>query len=56
MRYVSYTKNDVYYEFVDENGNKTVFPTVTTVIVDDNSGLLAIKDVASRQTLGYVYK
>ena len=56
MRYVSYTKEDAYYAFEDENGNKTLIPSVGIILVDDGSDLLTIKTIATRKVLGYVYK
>ena len=54
MRYVSYTKTDTYYEFVDEKGNKTLMPATSVILVDDESGLLSIKNTATRKTIGTV--
>ena len=56
MRYVSYEKQDAYYAFEDENGNKTLIPSVGIILVDDGSNLLTIKTIATRKVLGYVYK
>ena len=52
MQYTSYTKTD--YEFTDSNGNKTLMPATSVILVDDESGLLSIKSVATRKTLGTV--
>ena len=49
------TKTDSYYEFVGENGEKLIMPATDVIIVDDETGMLAIKSIASRQTLG-LYK
>lgn len=54
MRYVSYTKTDTYFEFVDEKGNKTLMPATSVILVDDESGLLSIKNTATRKTIGTV--
>lgn len=56
MQYTGYTKEDNYYEFVDANGNKTLMPVDKVIIVDDESGLLSIKLIATRKTIGYVHK
>ena len=54
MRYVSYTKTDTYFEFVDEKGNKTLMPATSVILVDDESGILSIKNTATRKTIGTV--
>lgn len=54
MRFVSYTKTDSYYEFVGENGEKVLMPINTVVLVDDESGAIAVKNTASRCTIGYI--
>lgn len=54
MMYVSYTKTDSYYEFTDVKGNKTLMPSTTVILVDDESGLLSIKNTATRKTIGTV--
>lgn len=56
MRYTSYTKTDTYYEFVDTKGNKTLMPTTSVILVDDESNLLSIKNTASRKVIGTVPK
>lgn len=52
MIYTGLTKTDSYYEFVAENGEKLIMPASDVILVDDESGMLAIKSTASRQTLG----
>ena len=52
MIYTAMTKTDSYYEFVAENGEKLIMPTSDVILVDDESGMKAIKSTASRQTLG----
>lgn len=54
MRFISYTKTDTYYEFVDEKGNKTLMPATSVILVDDESGLLSIKNTGTRKTIGTV--
>ena len=56
MIFVSYTKTDSYYEFVGENGNKQIYPVGSIILTDDESGMIAIKNTASRQTIGLVVK
>ena len=56
MIFVSYTKNDSYYEFVTSNGCKFLAPVSSIILVDDESGAIAIKTVASRKTIGVVPK
>lgn len=52
MIFVSYTKTDSYYEFVGENGEKVIAPATDVIIVDDESGMKAVKLIASRRLLG----
>ena len=52
MIFVSYTKTDTYYEFVGENGEKVIAPATDVIIVDDESGMKAVKLIASRRLLG----
>lgn len=56
MRFINYTKTDAYYEFIGENGLKLVAPVSSVILIDDNSGLLSIKLVSTRKTIGTVYK
>lgn len=56
MQYVSYTKTDTYYEFVASNGDKLIVPATDVVLVDDESGLISIKNTASRCTIGTLPK
>ena len=55
MIYTSYTKTDAYYEFVGDEG-KLIVPSTDVILVDDESGMLAIKNTASRCTVGLVKK
>lgn len=52
MIFVSYTKTDTYFEFVGENGEKVIAPATDVIIVDDESGMKAVKLIASRRLLG----
>lgn len=56
MKFISYTKTDAYYEFVGENGEKYIIPTVDVILIDDGSNLLSIKLVSSRKVIGTVPK
>ena len=55
MIYTSYTKTDAYYEFVGENG-KLIMPATDVILADDESGMIAIKNTASRCTVGLLKK
>ena len=55
MIYTGYTKTDTYYEFVGSEG-KLIMPTTDVILVDDESGMLAIKNTASRCTVGLLKK
>lgn len=46
----SYSLSDGVYTFVFDNG-KQLFPQSSIILVDDESGLIAVKSVASRKTL-----
>ena len=52
MRFISYTKGDAFYEFNGENGEKLIVPSQNVILVDDESGAIAIKNTASRKTIG----
>ena len=56
MIFVSYTKTDTYYEFVGENGEKQIYPVSSIILTDDESGFIAVKNTASRQTIGLYRK
>lgn len=56
MIFISYTKTDTYYEFVGENGQKLIYPVNTIILTDDESGFIAVKNTASRQTIGLLAK
>lgn len=56
MRFISYIQDDTFYEFIGENGLKLVAPVNSVILIDDNSGLLSIKLVSTRKTIGTVYK
>lgn len=56
MIFISYTKSDSYYEFVGENGQKLIYPVSSIILTDDESGFIAVKNTASRQTIGLIKK
>ena len=56
MIFVSYTKTDTYYEFVGDNGQKFIYPVSSIILTDDESGFIAVKNTASRQTIGLLKK
>ena len=56
MVFQSYTKTDDYYEFVASDGLKLLVPVSSIILVDDESGALAIKTIGSRSTIGIVPK
>lgn len=56
MIFVSYTKTSTYYEFVGENGQKLIYPVSSIILTDDESGFIALKNTASRQTIGLLKK
>ena len=55
MIYSSYTKTDTYYEFLGDNG-KLIMPATDVILTDDESGMIAIKNTASRCTVGLLKK
>lgn len=56
MIFQSYTKNENYYEFVTADGLKLLAPVSSIILVDDESGAIAIKTIGSRRTIGLVPK
>ena len=55
MIYTGYTQTDAYFEFTGSEG-KLIMPASDVILVDDESGMLAIKNTASRCTVGLVKK
>ena len=47
----SYVLSDGIYTFDFGDGKKQLFPQSSIILVDDESGLIAVKSVASRKTL-----
>lgn len=56
MRFNTYSKTDTYYEFLGDDGYKMIIPTTDVVLIDDESGVLTIKNTATRCIIGYVPK
>lgn len=56
MIFDSYVKTDSYYEFTADNGVKYIIPAADVILVDDESGAIAVKNTASRCTIGLVPK
>lgn len=52
MIYTNYTKTDAYYEFTNDSGEKLIIPVNEVILVDDESGMIAIKSLASRKAIG----
>lgn len=56
MYFTSYTKSDTHYTFNGDNGYKLLMPLDDVILIDDESGAIAVKTTASRTTLGYLHK
>lgn len=56
MTAINYQKTDAYYEFEFEAGVKALYPVSAIVLVDDESGLISVKDVATNKTIFLVRK
>ena len=56
MKFTSYTKTDSYYEFTGENGEKMLIPASDVILIDDESGAITVKVIASRKVIGYLQK
>lgn len=48
---IAYSLSDGVYTFDFGNGKKQLFPQDSIILVDDESGLIAIKSTSSRKTL-----
>lgn len=55
MIYTSINKTDSYIELSDGT-NKLLIPTDKYIAVDDNSGLISVKSLATRKTIAMVRK
>ena len=56
MIFTTYNQTDTYYEFVGENGQKLIYPVSSIILTDDENGFIAVKNTASRQTIGLLAK
>lgn len=56
MIFTTYNQTDSYYEFIGENGQKLIYPVSSIILTDDESGFIAVKNTASRQTVGLLRK
>lgn len=55
MIYTGYTQTDAYFEFTGSEG-KLIMPATDVILTDDESGMIAIKNTASRCTVGLLKK
>lgn len=55
MNFTSYVKGEGYYEFIGD-GVEYLVPETDVILVDDESGLLTIKLLATRKVVGTVPK
>ena len=56
MIYTNANKTDSYIELSDGGNNIMILPTSATILVDDNSNLISVKNVASRKTCALLNK
>ena len=55
MIYQSIEKiDDTWYKLIDEHGEVSFYPQNSIILVNDESGLLSLKTVSSRKTIGLV--
>lgn len=54
MIFTTYNQTDTYYEFVTDKGEKVLMPSTDVILVDDESGLVSVKNTASRCTIGTI--
>lgn len=55
-KFASYIKTDSFYEFVDENGNKSIYAIPAVIMIEDDSDFITFKLTASRKIIGIVKK
>lgn len=55
MRFISYTVEENYYEFIGEDGKKYLIPSVDVILVEEENSV-SVKNTASRCTIGYLNK
>ena len=54
MIFTNFIKTDKYYEFTTADGIKLLAPVDSIILVDDESGAIAVKTVASRKQIGLI--
>lgn len=47
----SYTSDEATYTFLFDGGKKMIFPISSVILVDDESGLVSVKNIATRKTM-----
>lgn len=47
----NYTDNGAYYTFTFENGGEMYIPKSSVIFVNDESGCVSVKNIASRKTM-----
>lgn len=52
----SINKQESYVELTTENNEKYVIPNDDVIFVDDESGMVSVKNVGSRKTIGLLSK
>ena len=55
MIFTSFVQTDSYYEFSNDTVNY-IIPVSDVILIDDESGFLAVKLIASRKTIGLLKK
>ena len=53
--YNSYIEKETCYEFINDN-DKVIMPKTAVILIDDESGMIAVKGSTSRKTLLLVRK
>lgn len=56
VKFISYTLDNDCYTFVAENGDEMLMPAQSVILTDDNSGVISIKTIGSRKTVGIMDK
>ncbi|WP_295590127.1 hypothetical protein [uncultured Methanobrevibacter sp.] len=56
MRFIDIETGDGYVTLTSDDGTKYMLPSSSIILVDDESGAIAVKNTASRCTIGYVLK
>lgn len=52
--FTSINKQESYVELTTNDGEKHIIPTNSIIFVDDESGMVSIKNTASRCTVGLI--